>query len=80
MVIIKDITKMASLPIIRDFYADKHILVTGVTGLIGKVVLEKILRSCPEVKTVYCLVTSKQGPNDEDNLADVLALKVRRSE
>ena len=29
---------------IRDFYAGKSILLTGTTGFLGKVVLEKILR------------------------------------
>lgn len=29
---------------IKEFYAGKTILITGVTGFVGKVVLEKIIR------------------------------------
>lgn len=48
---------------IEDFYRDKNILLTGATGFlgnsiklnlkIGKVLLEKLLRSLPVVKTIY---------------------------
>ena len=56
---------------IADFYKDKTILLTGCTGFLGKffslitlfckgkVVLEKILRSLPVVKTIYLAITPK---------------------
>jgi alcohol-forming fatty acyl-CoA reductase len=35
---------------IPEFYCGKTLLVTGCTGFVGKVVLEKLMRSCPGIK------------------------------
>jgi fatty acyl-CoA reductase len=45
----------------RNYYEGKRLLVTGTTGFLGKVLLEKILYSLPEVKTVYVLIRGKKG-------------------
>jgi thioester reductase-like protein len=39
----------------------KNILITGVTGFLGKALLEKILRSKIEFKMLYVLIRSKKG-------------------
>ena len=44
---------------IRESFADKEVLVTGATGLVGKVLLEKILRDLPDVRLVHVLIRSK---------------------
>ena len=55
---------------INEFYSDKTILLTGGTGFLGKplirysfslgkVVLEKILRSLPTIKKIYLAITPK---------------------
>lgn len=46
---------------IRDFYKDKTLLMTGATGFVGKVVLEKIIRCLPEIKKLYIFVRPKKG-------------------
>lgn len=46
---------------IRDFYHDKVILLTGATGFLGKVVLEKLFRSVQTFKRIYLLVRPKRG-------------------
>jgi len=46
---------------IREFYKDKTIFLTGATGFVGKVILEKFLRSLPDVKRIYILVRPKRG-------------------
>ncbi len=40
----------------RQLLAGKHILLTGTTGFVGKLVLEKLLRQTPEVGGVYLLI------------------------
>jgi fatty acyl-CoA reductase len=45
----------------REFYKDKTVFLTGATGFVGKVVLEKFFRSLPEVKRIYILVRPKRG-------------------
>lgn len=49
------------LPSVREFYANKEILITGGTGYLGKVLIEKLLRSCPDVKRIYVLIRPKKG-------------------
>ncbi|CAF2769791.1 unnamed protein product [Rotaria sp. Silwood2] len=39
---------------IPDFYQGKNILVLGSTTFPGKVLLEKLLRSCPNIEKIYC--------------------------
>lgn len=46
---------------IKDFYNGKAILLTGTTGFLGKVVLEKIFRSLSNVRKIYLLVRPKSG-------------------
>ena len=44
---------------IKTFYKDKTIFLTGTTGFVGKVVLEKILRSLGDFKRLYLMVRPK---------------------
>jgi len=53
---------MVSIP---EYYEGKNVLLTGATGFMGKVLLEKLLRSCPKVKAVYVLVRPKAGQTPE---------------
>ncbi len=41
------------------FYSNKTLLITGVTGLVGKVLLETIVRALPRVKRVYVMIRSR---------------------
>ncbi|XP_022226135.2 fatty acyl-CoA reductase wat-like [Drosophila obscura] len=45
---------------IQGFYKDKTVLVTGATGFLGKVIIEKLLRAT-DVKRIYILVRCKRG-------------------
>jgi fatty acyl-CoA reductase len=46
--------------VIVPFYRGKNILITGATGFVGKVLLEKMLRSL-EINRIYLLVRTKKG-------------------
>ena len=46
---------------VKEFYKDKTILITGCTGFIGKVILEKLLRTCGDCKKIYVLIRAKRG-------------------
>lgn len=43
------------------FYQGKNILITGCTGFVGKVLLEKILFSLPQIKKVFVFIRPKKG-------------------
>ncbi|XP_031492816.1 fatty acyl-CoA reductase 2, chloroplastic-like [Nymphaea colorata] len=47
---------------IVEFLRDKNMLITGTTGFVGKLLIEKILRSQPDVGKLFLLI---QGPNQE---------------
>jgi fatty acyl-CoA reductase len=45
---------------INNFYNNQNILVTGGTGFLGKVLVEKLLRST-DVASIYVLTRPKKG-------------------
>ena len=63
---------------ISDFYQGKNILIIGSTSFPGKVLLEKLLRSCPQINQIYCPV--RKLPTDhlspEDTFAEIYTTKL----
>ena len=41
---------------ISEFYRGRSVLVTGASGFIGKQLVEKLLRSCPDIDKIYVLL------------------------
>ncbi|OQR75297.1 putative fatty acyl-CoA reductase [Tropilaelaps mercedesae] len=56
---------------VREFLAGKNLFITGCTGFVGKVLLEKILRSCPDVESVYVLGRAKKGQSLQQRFSDI---------
>ncbi|XP_066993656.2 fatty acyl-CoA reductase wat isoform X2 [Anabrus simplex] len=50
---------------VQSFYRDSTALVTGATGFIGMLLVEKLLRSCPEIKKIILLMRAKKGKTME---------------
>ncbi|GBP42967.1 Putative fatty acyl-CoA reductase CG5065 [Eumeta japonica] len=46
---------------IQRFYKGKNVFITGATGFLGKILVEKLLRSCSGVENLYLLVRQKKG-------------------
>ncbi|KAJ8874991.1 hypothetical protein PR048_022881 [Dryococelus australis] len=46
---------------VHSFYQNCEVLVTRATGFLGKLTVEKVLRSCPGVRRVHLLVRTKKG-------------------
>ncbi|XP_032668396.1 putative fatty acyl-CoA reductase CG5065 isoform X2 [Odontomachus brunneus] len=59
---------------IQSFYKDKIIFITGATGFMGKVLLEKLLYSCSDLDKVYILMRPKRGRSIELRLDDMFKL------
>lgn len=58
-----------NLPSITEFYKDQEIFVTGGSGFMGKVLIEKLLRSCTGIKVIYVLIRPKKGKSIEERIA-----------
>lgn len=61
---------------IQDCFRGKSVFLTGFTGFVGKLVLEKLLRCCNDVEKVYLLVRSKRGKSAEERVKEICKLPV----
>jgi long-chain acyl-CoA synthetase len=48
---------------IQEYFAGKTVLVTGATGFLGKALVEKMLRSLPDLRRLYLLIRPKERGN-----------------
>lgn len=55
---------------IQKFYSGSTVFLTGASGFLGKIVLEKLLRSC-NVGTIYLLMREKKGQDIETRLDEI---------
>ncbi|CAH2235697.1 jg1978 [Pararge aegeria aegeria] len=60
---------LEDVPTIPEYYKGKTIFITGGTGFMGKVLLEKLLYSCTDLDRIYLLMRPKKGVNPENRLA-----------
>lgn len=59
---------MISIP---EFYNNRDVFITGATGFVGKVLIEKLLRSCPNIKRVFLLLRSKRSKSINQRLEEI---------
>ena len=60
---------------VERFYEDKVVFITGGTGFIGKVLLEKLLR-CTDIRKVYLLIREKKGISPQARLDQLFDSKL----
>nr|CAD7601195.1 unnamed protein product [Timema genevievae] len=58
--------------IIQEFYRDCNVFITGGTGFMGKLLIEKLLRSCPATKKIFIIIRPKRGKSPEERKEKLL--------
>ncbi|KAF8790735.1 Fatty acyl-CoA reductase 1 like protein [Argiope bruennichi] len=58
----------AELTPIQKFFFGRSIFITGATGFVGKVLVEKLLRCCPGIGMLYLLMRPKRNKTAEERL------------
>jgi fatty acyl-CoA reductase len=53
---------------IASFFAQRSVFITGGSGYIGQQIIEKLLRSCPEIEGIYVLTRPKKGQSAQQRL------------
>ncbi|KAI4498876.1 hypothetical protein M0802_006051 [Mischocyttarus mexicanus] len=61
---------------IQEFYVEQKILITGGTGFLGKVLIEKLLRSCPRIAYIYLLIRSKKEKDAQSRIEELFEDRV----
>lgn len=69
-------TSSQNLSPVQSYYKGKTIFITGASGFMGKVLVEKLLYSCSELKEILVLVRPKKGKVPESRLEDMFKLPV----
>lgn len=64
------------LNLTQQFYAGKTIFITGGSGFMGKVMVEKLLYSCSDVKEIIMLMRPKRGMPVTERLNNFFKLPV----
>lgn len=62
---------------VQSFYKGKTIFITGASGFMGKVLLEKLLYSCSDLDKIYILMRPKKGLSIESRIDNMFKLPVR---
>ncbi|KAI8128070.1 putative fatty acyl-CoA reductase [Lucilia cuprina] len=57
---------------ITKFYENQEIFITGGSGFIGNVLIEKLIRSFPNFAKMYILIRNKKGKSVDERLQEVL--------
>lgn len=57
-----------NVPSIPDFFKDRDIFITGGSGFLGKVLIEKLLRSCSELHKLFILIRIKKNIQPIDRI------------
>ncbi|CAG2161713.1 unnamed protein product [Oppiella nova] len=60
---------------IGEFYSGQSVFITGATGFMGKVLVEKLLRSCANINHIYILLRPKKGMDVRTRLHELLQVR-----
>lgn len=72
------IEEAVNLTPIQKFYNGQSIFITGGTGFMGKLLIEKLLRGCSGISFIYLLVRPKKGKDVHQRIEELFDDPVSR--
>lgn len=63
---------------VGEFFSGQDVFITGGLGFMGKVLIEKLLWSCEDVRNVYFLVRANKRQSVNERVEKLLELPVSR--
>ena len=63
-------------PTVAEFYSHKDVFITGAPGFMGKCLVEKLLRSVPDIGRLFILIRPKRGKPIKERIDSMLRYKV----
>lgn len=60
----------------QQFYNKKSIFLTGGTGFLGKIIMDKLLRTC-DIECFYILIRNKKGKGMHSRIEEIFDDPVR---
>lgn len=55
---------------IQQFYNKKSVFLTGATGFLGKIIIDKLLRTC-DIESFYILIRNKKGKGIHSRIEEI---------
>lgn len=68
------LVKQVAMGSVKEFYGGKSIFITGASGFMGKVLVEKLLFSCSELKQIFILMREKRGKSGAQRVSEFSGL------
>ncbi|XP_026285207.2 fatty acyl-CoA reductase 1-like isoform X2 [Frankliniella occidentalis] len=63
-------------PSVADFYKGRHVLVTGGSGFLGRMLIEQLLRTCRDIGNIYIVLRAKKGESPERRLQALVSVQL----
>lgn len=58
---------------IAKFLNNKNVFITGATGFLGTVLIERLLSATPKIGKIYCLIRAKNGCTPENRIERLMS-------
>ena len=69
-------SERSTLPPVGEFLAGRNVLVTGGSGFLGRLLVEMLLRVCPDIGNVYLILRTRRGVAPADRLQALVDVPV----
>ncbi|XP_026286499.1 fatty acyl-CoA reductase 1-like isoform X2 [Frankliniella occidentalis] len=66
------VKQRAEQPTVAEFYKGRGVFITGGSGFLGRLLVEMLLRTCPDIGNVYLLLRPKKGESPQGRLQGLL--------